>query len=53
VREMISRRRRREERRIREAHELMRARAAATESPMKERAAPKKTKTKGGKPKVG
>ena len=40
VREVISQRRRREKRRIREAHErLMRARAAATESPMKERAA--------------
>jgi hypothetical protein len=40
VREVISARRRREERKMREAHErLMRARAAATESPMKERAA--------------
>jgi hypothetical protein len=40
VREVISQRRRREERRIRETHEqLMRARDAATESPMKERAA--------------
>ena len=47
VREVISQRRRREERKMREAHErlvrarerLVRARADATKSPMKERAA--------------